>query len=309
MNERKSISLNISIMYYGESTIVFFDGEWLKATEAKFSLYSQSIHYGSGVFEGIRSYDANGEAAIFKAEAHYQRLLSSAAKMHINCPYSVEEFTEISYQLLDKNDLKNAYIRPLIFLGENMSLSPTDEVHVFFCAWEWGKYLGDSLAKVMVSSFERPNPKSVPVEAKVTGHYTNSILATTEAKRNGYDEALLLDANGSVAEGSGANFFFERDKVLYTPPLGNILPGITRATAIEMALSMGYKVIETYFPPQKVKGADGAFFTGTAAEIAGIESLDETPFRLPWEETVGFKIAQAYKSLVRIPSRKSLVKD
>jgi branched-chain amino acid aminotransferase len=295
-------------MYYGENTIVFLDGEWLKATDAKFSLYNQSMHYGSGVFEGIRSYDANGEAAIFKPEAHYQRLLNSAEKMHINFRYSIEELTEITYQLLDKNGLKNAYIRPLVFLGENMSLSPTEEVHLFLCAWEWGKYLGDSPLNVMVSSYERPNPKSVPVDAKVTGHYTNSILATTEAKRNGFDEALLLDANGSVAEGSGANFFFEKDKVLYTPPLGNILPGITRSTAIDIAQDLGYEVVEAYFPPEKVKGADGAFFTGTAAEIAGIGFLNNYPFQLKWQKTIGYEIAQAYKSLVKTPSRKTLVK-
>jgi branched-chain amino acid aminotransferase len=275
-------------MYYGEDTIVYLDGKWLKATDANFSLYSQSIHYGSGVFEGIRSYEAEGEAAIFKAEAHYERLLDSAQKMHIKCNYTVEELTQISYELLEKNNLKDAYIRPLIFLGANMTLSIVNNVHIFFCAWEWAKYLGDSLSNVMVSSYERPNPKSVPVEAKVTGHYTNSILATTEAKSKGFDEALLL--------------------VLYTPPLGNILPGITRATTIEIAHDLGYEVVETYFPPQKVKGADGAFFTGTAVEIAGIQSLDGIPFKKPWEQTIGYKIAQEYKKLIRIPSRKLLAK-
>ncbi|PIQ49752.1 MAG: branched-chain amino acid aminotransferase [Cytophagales bacterium CG12_big_fil_rev_8_21_14_0_65_40_12] len=295
-------------MYYSEDTIVYLDGKWLKATDANFSLYSQSIHYGSGVFEGIRSYEAEGEASIFKAAAHYERLLDSAKKMHIKCNYTVEELTQISYELLERNNLKGAYIRPLIFLGANMSLSPVNEVHLFFCAWKWANYLGDKLSNVLVSSYERPNPKSVPVEAKVTGHYTNSILATTEAKSKGFDEALLLDANGSVAEGSGANFFFERDNVLYTPPLGNILPGITRATTIEIAHDLGYEVIETYFPPQKVKGADGAFFTGTAVEIAGIQSLDGIPFKKPWEQTIGYKIAQEYKKLIRKPSRKLLAK-
>lgn len=295
-------------MYYSEDTIVYLDGKWLKAADANFSLYSQSLHYGSGVFEGIRSYEAEGEAAIFKAEAHYVRLLDSAQKMHIKCDNTVEELTHISYELLERNNLKDAYIRPLIFLGANMTLGITNEVHIFFCAWEWAKYLGDSSSKVMVSSYERPNPKSVPVEAKVTGHYTNSILATTEAKSKGFDEALLLDANGSVAEGSGANFFFERDNVLYTPPLGNILPGITRSTVIEIARGMDYKVVEAYFPPEKVKGADGAFFTGTAVEVAGIGSLDNVPFKLHWEATIGCKIAQAYKKMVRTPSHQYIAK-
>lgn len=294
-------------MYYGSNTIVFLDGQWLKASDANVSLYSQSLHYGSGVFEGIRAYNSNGAASVFKAKEHYQRLIDSADKMHIRCDYTVEQLTSLTYELLEKNGLTDAYIRPLLYLGENMSLNTVEDVHFFLCAWEWGKYLGDSMLNVMVSSHERPNPRSVPVEAKVTGHYTNSILATTEAKRKGFDEALLLDENGSVAEGSGANFFYERDKVLHTPPLGNILPGITRATVMDIALELGYQVVESYFPPERVKGADGAFFTGTAVEVAGIGLLDGTPFRLPWQETIGYQVAKVYKNLVHQPSKTKLV--
>ncbi|MCE7994263.1 MAG: branched-chain amino acid transaminase [Roseivirga sp.] len=293
-------------MYYSENTSIYLDGQWLKAGDAKVSLYNQSMHYGSGVFEGIRAYDVAGEAAVFKAEEHYERLLDSAKKMHIRCHYTVEQLTELTYELLDKNNLTDAYIRPLIFLGDNMTLYKVEEVHLFLCAWEWGKYLGDTLLNVMVSSYERPNPRAVPVEAKVTGHYTNSILATTEAKGKGFDEALLLDENGSVAEGSGANFFYEQDGVLYTPPLGNILPGITRSTVMDIAKELGYEVHVAYFPPEKVKGADGAFFTGTAAEVAGIGWLDGNPFKLAWEDTIGYQVAQAYQKLVRQPSRKPL---
>ncbi len=293
-------------MYYSENTSIYLDGQWLKAGDARVSLYSQSMHYGSGVFEGIRAYDVDGEAAVFKAEEHYERLLDSARKMHIRCDYTVEQLTELTYELLEKNNLTDAYIRPLIFLGNNMTLYKVEEVHLFLCAWEWGKYLGDTLLNVMVSSYERPNPRAVPVEAKVTGHYTNSILATTEAKGKGFDEALLLDENGSVAEGSGANFFYEQDGILYTPPLGNILPGITRSTVIDIAKDLGYEVRVAYFPPEKVKGADGAFFTGTAAEVAGIGWLDGNPFKLAWEDTMGYQIAKAYQNIVRQPSRKSL---
>lgn len=293
-------------MYYSENTSIYLDGQWLKAGDAKVSLYSQSMHYGSGVFEGIRAYEVDGEAAVFKAEAHYERLLDSARKMHIPCDFTVEQLTELTYELLDKNNLTDAYIRPLVFLGDNMTLYKVEEVHLFLCAWEWGKYLGDTLLNVMVSSYERPNPRAVPVEAKVTGHYTNSILATTEAKSKGFDEALLMDENGSVAEGSGANFFYEQDGVLYTPPLGNILPGITRSTVMDIAEDLGYEVRVAYFPPEKVKGADGAFFTGTAAEVAGIGWLDGNPFKLEWEDTIGYQIAKAYQNLVRQPSRKPL---
>jgi branched-chain amino acid aminotransferase len=281
-------------MYYNENTVVFFNGEWLNAKDLMVSPYSQVLHYGSGVFEGIRSYETPDGTRIFKSTEHYNRLLYSADKMYLKVNYSAEEFTQLTYQLLEKNNLSNAYIRPLIFAGANMSLTPTSEVHVMLCAWEWGKYLGNKLLDVMVSSYQRPNPKSCHVDAKVTGHYVNSILATTEAKNKGFDEALLLDANGNVAEGPGANFFFEKDEVLYTSPLGNILPGITRATMFELCHELGFKIVEKYFTPEEVKGADSAFFTGTAAEVAGIESLDKVPFKLKWEDSLGYILQAKY---------------
>ena len=211
-------------MYYNQDSIVFLDGKWIQASEAQASLYNQTMHYGNGVFEGIRAYQNADGCNVFKAKDHFERLHYSATKMHIDLPYSVEELIHISYELLDKNDLTDAYIRPLAYLGANMSLTPTDEVHVFMAAWKWEKYLGDKPLKVMVSSYQRPNPRSCHVEAKVVGHYTNSILATTEAKKLGYDEALLLDMHGNVAEGPGANFFVEKEGILYTPPAGNTSP-------------------------------------------------------------------------------------
>jgi branched-chain amino acid aminotransferase len=281
-------------MYYNDNTEVFFNGEWLKAKDVMVSPYVQTMHYGSGAFEGIRSYETPDGTRIFKSEEHYKRLLYSAEKMYLKVNYSVDELTSLTYQLLKKNNLGNAYIRPLIFAGANMSLTPTDEVHVMLCAWEWGKYLGDKLLDVTISSYERPNPKSCHVDAKVTGHYVNSILATTEAKQKGFDEALLLDAHGNVAEGPGANFFFEKDEVLYTSPLGNILPGITRATMFELCDELGFKLVEKYFTPEEVKGADSAFFTGTAAEVAGIASLDRVPFKLKWEDSLGAILQAKY---------------
>jgi branched-chain amino acid aminotransferase len=281
-------------MYYNDNTVVFFNGEWVKAKDLMISPYVQVMHYGSGVFEGIRSYATPDGTRVFKSDEHYKRLLYSAEKMYLKVNYTAEDFTQLTYQLLEKNNLSNAYIRPLIFAGANMSLTPTDEVHVMLCAWEWGKYLGDKLLDVTISSYERPNPKSCHVDAKVTGHYVNSILATTEAKNKGFDEALLLDANGNVAEGPGANFFFEKDEVLYTSPLGNILPGITRATMFELCDELGFKLVEKYFTPEEVKGADSAFFTGTAAEVAGIASLDKVPFKLNWEDSMGAVLQAKY---------------
>ncbi|MCX6296241.1 MAG: branched-chain amino acid transaminase [Bacteroidetes bacterium] len=281
-------------MYHNNNTIVFYNGKWLKANDLMVSPYSQTMHYGCGVFEGIRSYSTPDGTRIFKSEEHYERLLFSAKKMHLKVNNSVEEFTRLTYQLLEKNNLENAYIRPLVFAGANMSLTPADDVNVLLCAWEWGKYLGNGALEVMISSYQRPNPNSCHVEAKVTGHYVNSILATTEAKQKGFDEALLLDMNGNVAEGPGANFFFENQGTLYTSPLGNILPGITRATMFELCEELGIKIVEKYFKPEEVKGADSAFFTGTAAEVAEINSLDRVPFKLKWEDSLGSLLQRKY---------------
>jgi branched-chain amino acid aminotransferase len=286
-------------MYYNNSTVVFLDGKWVKASETTSSLYGQTLHYGIGVFEGIRSYKTEDGNKIFKAKEHYERLHYSAQKMEIDLPYTVEELTELSYALLEKNQLGDAYLRPLVYLGENMSLQTENESHVLLSAWEWGRYLGDKQLDVMISDFQRPNPKSCFVEAKVTGHYTNSILATNQAKRAGYDEALLLDMNGYVAEGSGANFFFEKDNVLYTAPKGNILQGITRQTIFELAEELGFQVVEKFFTPTEVYDADGAFFTGTAAEVAGIRSLDCKFFKMPWEHTLGYELSSAYQNRVQ----------
>lgn len=286
-------------MYYNNETVLYIDGQFLKASEAKTDLYSQTMHYGNGVFEGIRSYNTANGVKIFKAKEHFDRLIDSAKKMHINLTLSAEELTEISYQVLEKNNMKDAYIRPLVYLGANMSLTPTLEVHVMICAWEWGKYLGSQLLRLGLSSYQRPNPKSCHVEAKVTGHYINSILATTEAKANGYDEALLVDPSGFVAEGPGANFFMQKKGVLYTAPLGNILPGITRATVIELAKENGIQVIEKLFTPADVYEADSAFYTGTAAEVIGIESLDICKFPMKWEESLGALLAEKYTKLVK----------
>jgi branched-chain amino acid aminotransferase len=281
-------------MYYNEKTIVYLDGKWIKASEANVSLYSQTFHYGNGVFEGIRSYETPVGPSVFKAVEHYQRLLNSAKVMHIPLKQSVEELVSITYKLLLKNKLQNAYIRPLVYMGENMGLTTPKENHLFLAAWEWDRFLGNSLIKIMISSFQRPNPKSCHVYAKVVGHYTNSILATNEAKSKGYNEALLMDSNGYIAEGPGANFFYEKDGVLYTPPEGNILPGITRTTVMELARDMGIEIRERYFGPEVLEDVDSAFFTGTAAEVAGIQSINNKKVKLKWEDSLGYNLHWAY---------------
>ena len=285
-------------MYYKEQTVIYLNGSYIKASDANVNLYSQTLHYGNGVFEGIRSYSTEDGVRIFKAKEHFDRLQYSAKKMHINLNISSDELEKITYHLLKINKLKNAYIRPLVFLGENMSLTECNDVNIVIMAWEWGNYLGDRQIKVMSSSYQRPNPKSCHVEAKVVGHYTNSILATTEAKNKGYDEALLCDNEGYIAEAPGANFFVEKDEVLYTPPKGNILDGITRQTVFEIAEELGIEVIEKKFRFKDLKNIDTAFFCGTATEIIGIESVDEFEFPLKWENSISSLIQRKYKMRV-----------
>ena len=286
-------------MYYTKDTIVFLDGKWMKAEEAKAGLYDQTLHYGNGVFEGIRSYRNENGCNVFKAKEHYDRLQYSAEKMHLKLPYTTEELVSITYELLDKNNLRDSYIRPLLYSAPNMALTATEETHLFIAAWEWAKYLGNKPLNVMISSYQRPNPRSCHVEAKVVGHYTNSILATTEAKRLGYDEALLLDMHGNVAEGAGANFFYEKDGTIYTPPAGNILPGITRYTLMELARDLDIRIVEKQFKVEDVYGADNAFFAGTAVEIAPLASLNGEKFKGEWEDSAGYNLYMMYRQKVQ----------
>ena len=285
-------------MYYDNNTILFLNGNWEKASEVKGDLFSQTLHYGNGVFEGIRAYETPGGAQIFRARDHFRRLEYSASRLNIELPYSIDDFIDLSYKLLKKNKLKNAYIRPLVFKGAHLALTPTSKINVMIASWEWPKLLGEERVKVMISSYQRPNPKSIPIDAKITGTYANSILATEEAISKGFDEALLLDSDGFISEGSGENFFLEKDGVLLTPPLGNILPGITRATVIEMARKLSFPLIETQIRPEEIEGADAAFFTGTATEIAGIKSIGGFEFKTPWEDTMGYSLFLAYRNRV-----------
>ncbi len=285
-------------MYYNEKTVIYYNGEFIKATDVSANLYSQSLHYGNGVFEGIRAYNTNEGAKIFKPYEHYKRLKYGAEVMNIQLEYSEEELTQITYELLERNGLKDAYIRPIVTTGADMSLLTSKETNLIIQCWEWGKYMGDKLLRVKTSSFQRPNPKSCFVEAKVTGHYINSILSTNEAKNNGYDEALLLDMNGNVAECSGANIFMEKEGKLYTPPRGHIMAGITRATVIELCEEEGIFVEEKHFSLEELKNADACFFTGTAAEVVGLQSLDDYQFPLAWEKSQGYKLMKVYKAEV-----------
>ncbi|WP_276501257.1 branched-chain amino acid transaminase [Terrimonas pollutisoli] len=286
-------------MYYNEHTIIYHNGELVKAAEAKTDFYSQSLHYGYAVFEGIRSYRvASGETKIFKEVEHYERLKRSALALNMPYPFDTTELIDATYQVLQKNNLQDAYIRPVVYAPANMSFNKNKESFIVIEAWKMEPFLGEKLIRVMTSSFERPNPKGFKIEAKASGHYVNSILASQEAKAAGYDEALLNDMNGFVAEAPGANVFFEKDGKLYTPATGNILPGITRATVIELCQELNIPVEEKLFTTDELKKADAAFFCGTAAEVIGWESIDDVKFVLPWAQSVGKIIQDAYKHRV-----------
>lgn len=287
------------MQYYNEKTILYLDGQYLRATEARMDLYSQSFHYGYSVFEGIRSYKTvNGETRIFKAKEHFDRLENSAKAVNMPYGYTTKELTDITYEVLAKNSLQDAYIRPLVFAPANMSFSPNTESHIVIEVWEMAPFLGEKLLRIMTSSFQRPNPKAFKIHAKAGGHYVNSIMASQEARAKGFDEALLTDMNGFAAEGPGANVFYEKDGKLVTPALGNILPGITRATVLELCKEFGIEAEEKIFTIEELKEADSAFFCGTAAEVIGWESLDETKFPKPWSESLGRQLQVAYKDLV-----------
>ena len=285
--------------YYNDSTILYHDGEYLKASEVKTDLYGQSLHYGYGVFEGIRSYKTeDGRTKIFKATQHYDRLRNSANAMNIPYTHSTPDLIAATYRVLAKNNLQNAYIRPLVYCPANMSFVPNTESHIVIAVWEMAPFLGEKLLSVCTSSFQRPNPKAFKIEAKATGHYVNSILASQEAKANGYDEALLNDMNGYVAEGPGANVFFEKNGKIVTPPAGNILPGITRATVIDICKELDITCEQRLFTTDELKDADAVFFCGTAAEVIGWESLDGVKFNRNWNESLGKLIQQQYKDRV-----------
>lgn len=285
-------------MYYNENTIVYHNGSYISAGEAKGSLYDQSLHYGYAAFEGIRAYDTDGGVKIFKATEHYERLKNSCEAVHIPYPFNNDELIEITYKIIKLNGLNNAYIRPLVTVSPNMSLTKGKEASIFIGAWEWSALLGEKLLKVGTSSYRRITPATLKVEAKISGHYVNSIIASQEARNQGFDEALLLDVDGFVAEAPGANFFIEKDGVLFTPQLGSILPGITRATVLELCQALEIDVVEKKILPEEVLVADSAFLCGTAAEVIGIASIDNISFNKEWSTTVGATIQKAYRNLV-----------
>jgi len=260
---------------------IWFDGEMVPWRDAKVHVLTHTLHYGMGVFEGVRAYETpDCGAAIFRLQDHTDRLFRSAKIMGMKMPYSKEELNEAQKQVVRENDLHEAYLRPMAFLGsEGMGLrADTLQTHVIVAAWTWPSYMSpESLEKglrIRTSSYTRHHVNIAMTKAKANGNYINSMLALREALDCGCDEALLLDPEGYVAEGSGENVFVVRDQVLYTPELTSCLDGITRKTVMQLAAEFGYKVVEKRITRDEVYVADEAFFTGTAAEVLPIRELD-----------------------------------
>ncbi len=260
--------------------LIWYDGEWVDWRDAKTHVLTHTLHYGMGVFEGVRAYHTDQGPAIFRIEEHTDRLFNSAKIMNMDIGFSKEEINQAQKDAVAKNNLDSAYIRPMSFYGsEGMGLRADGlKVHTIIAAWEWGAYLGEDNMKngirIRTSSYTRHHVNIAMTKAKANGNYINSMLALQEALTDGYDEALLLDIDGFVAEGSGENFFIVRDGVIYTPDLTSALAGITRDTIFQLATDLGYKVVEKRITRDEVYCADEAFFTGTAAEVTPIRELD-----------------------------------
>jgi len=276
------------------------DGEFIPWENAKIHVISHALHYGSGVFEGTRFYETANGSAIFRLKDHTKRLFYSASAINLPIHFSEEEVSKATLETVKRNEVKSGYIRPLAFFGEGkMGLRPEGATpRLIIACWPWGKYLADRPIRVKISKYIRIHPKSLISDAKVTGHYVNSILAVQEVLPQGYDEAMLLDFEGNIAEGPGENFFLVKDGELHTPLLGTILPGITRSTIIQLAEDMGIKTRERVIRPEEIWEADEAFYTGTAAEVTSIGEVDDKKIQDGNEGPITKKLREAYFELV-----------
>ncbi|MEZ5534466.1 MAG: branched-chain amino acid transaminase [Thiolinea sp.] len=285
--------------------LIWLDGEMVPWREAKVHVLTHTLHYGMGVFEGVRAYETASGPAIFRLQDHTDRLFNSAKIMRMAMPYSKDELNEVQKAVVRENNLKSAYIRPMCFYGsEGMGLRADNlNVHCMVAAWEWGAYLGaDNMQngiRIKTSSFTRHHVNITMCKSKANGNYINSMLALREALDDGYDEALLLDNEGYVAEGSGENFFIVKKGVIYTPDLTSALDGITRQTLLRLANDLGIKIVEKRLTRDEVYIADEAFFSGTAAEVTPIRELDRRTIGSGTRGPVTEKLQSLYFDIVQ----------
>lgn len=285
--------------------LIWLDGEMVPWRDAKVHVLTHTLHYGMGVFEGVRAYETPKGTAIFRLQEHTERLLNSAKIMRMDIGYSVEELNAAQCAAVRDNNLKSAYLRPMSFYGsEGMGLRADNlSVHTMVAAWEWGSYLGEDNMKngirIKTSSYTRHHVNITMCKAKANGNYINSMLALREALDDGYDEALLLDAEGYVAEGSGENFFLVKDGIIYTPDLTSALDGITRKTLLRLATDLGIEIREKRITRDEVYIADEAFFSGTAAEVTPIRELDNRPIGAGTRGPITEKLQSLYFDVVQ----------
>jgi len=290
--------------------VIWFDGEMVPWRDAKVHVLTHTLHYGMGVFEGVRAYDTDKGPAIFRLEEHTRRLFDSAKIMNMKMEYDHETVSQAQRDVIKQNDLGACYLRPMAFYGsQGMGLRADNlKVHLIIAAWEWGAYLGDDGLnkgiRIKTSSYTRHHPNISMCRAKANGQYINSMLALQEALTDGYDEALLLDVDGFVAEGSGENFFIVHDNTIYTPDLSSALNGITRRTIMSFAADLGIPVVEKRITRDEVYIADEAFFTGTAAEVTPIRELDNRPIGNGTRGPITEKLQTMYFDAVQGKSEK-----
>jgi len=290
---------------------IWLDGEFVDFEDAQIHVLTHALHYGTGVFEGVRCYDTEEGPAIFRWEEHLDRFFDSGAVYDIDIPFSKDELTEATEELIRREGVQSCYIRPIAFYGYGpLGLNPgKSPVQVALAVWPWGAYLGDEALEegvdVAVSSWRKYASSQIPTNAKTTGTYVNSVLASQEAKANGYEEAIVLNKEGNVAEGPGENIFLVRDGEIYTTGLAeSILDGITRQTAIELAEDMGYTVHdEATISRGELYTADELFFTGTAAEVTLIRSVDDNEIGAGTKGPVTDDIQTAFFDLLESGNR------
>ena len=299
--------------------VIWYDGELVPWRDATTHVLTHTLHYGMGVFEGVRAYNTPEGTAIFRLQAHTDRLFDSAHIMNMKMPFTKEELNEATRAAVRENNLELAYIRPMVFYGsEAMGLRATGlKVRVIVAAWHWGAYMGEEALKtgikVRTSSFTRHHVNISMTRAKANGNYINSMLALQEAVSGGADEAMLLDTEGYVAEGSGENIFLVKNGVVYTPEVTSCLNGITRSTILTLAAELGIQVVEKRITRDEVYIADEAFFTGTAAEVTPIREVDGRQIGIGSRGPVTEILQKAYFDLVTgqtsaHPERRTLVK-
>ncbi|AHN28630.1 Branched-chain amino acid aminotransferase [Snodgrassella alvi wkB2] len=283
---------------------IWFNGNLVEWRNAQTHVLTHTLHYGMGVFEGVRAYKTQNGTAIFRLQDHTKRLFNSAKITGMHLPFTMEEINQAHIEVVKANKLASCYFRPMAFYGSNkLGVAPDqNDVQVIVAAWPWGAYLGEEGMqkgiRVQISSFTRHHPNITMIKAKANGNYMNSIMANTEATRNGYDEAIMLDSNGFVAEGSGENIFIVNDGKLYTPALDAALDGITRRTVMAIAADMNLTVTEKHITRDEVYCADEVFFTGTAAEVTPIREVDGRIIGCGSRGTLTTEIQQRYFDIV-----------